>query len=207
MLPKILFLLAFAVMPAFSTTYLTVDWPSDSVLAYSGTATFLGWALDDQDVISSVTLSIDGGAPIAANIGALRPDVCIALPGRPGCPNVGWNYTLDTTLMANGSHTVMFSASTATGGHAPSVSRQFIVVNPAIPSVRVIDKTPWIGLVNGSNLTYDLSKMPVEPPDVYLDGLLMNEGGDYTYSGTVVTFIITPQTGSLIQVKYRANKF
>jgi len=31
-----------------------------------------------------------------------RPDVCVAFPGRPGCPNVGFTYQLNTALLTAG---------------------------------------------------------------------------------------------------------
>jgi hypothetical protein len=37
--------------------------------------------------------------------------VCNVYPGRVGCPNVGFNYTLDATKLTAGTHTITVSAS------------------------------------------------------------------------------------------------
>jgi hypothetical protein len=59
---------------------------------------------------------VDGTPAGAATYGANRPDVCAAYPGRPGCPNVGYSYSLDTTTLAAGSHII---AVTATDSASP----------------------------------------------------------------------------------------
>jgi hypothetical protein len=58
-----------------------------------------------------------GGAPVAlieifvdsqmmglAQLNQPRPDVCAMYPDRPGCPNVGFVYSLDTSTLASGAH-------------------------------------------------------------------------------------------------------
>jgi len=61
--------------------------------------------LNDNAAITGVAISFDGVSYGNAVYGVARPDVCLAYPKRAGCPNVGWGYLLDTTLLANGSHT------------------------------------------------------------------------------------------------------
>ena len=46
----------------------------------------------------------------AATYGINRPDVCAAYPGRPGCPNVGYTYSLNTATLTAGSHTITVTA-------------------------------------------------------------------------------------------------
>ena len=41
-----------------------------------------------------------------ATYGTSRPDVCSAFPGRPGCPNVGFTYQLNTSSFSSGKHTI-----------------------------------------------------------------------------------------------------
>jgi hypothetical protein len=36
-------------------------------------------------------------------------------PGRAGCPDVGWNYLLDTTVLANGTHQLQVTAVSING--------------------------------------------------------------------------------------------
>ncbi|MGB7761847.1 MAG: Ig-like domain-containing protein, partial [Bryobacteraceae bacterium] len=80
----------------------------------SGTVTVSGWAIDNASVVgtavSGVQVLVDGTAVGAATYGINRPDVCAAYPGRPGCPNVGYTYSLNTTALASGSHTITVSA-------------------------------------------------------------------------------------------------
>jgi hypothetical protein len=77
----------------------------------SGVTTIGGWALEGLNAtgangIASVAVFVDGKQVGSATYGAARGDVCAVLPGRPGCPNVGWSYSLDVSLLAAGSHTL-----------------------------------------------------------------------------------------------------
>jgi hypothetical protein len=48
-----------------------------------------------------------------------------------------------------------------------------------------------IGLVNGSNKVFTLSYTPNTPTrlNMFLNGLLLREGGDYSITGKIVTFL------------------
>ncbi len=80
----------------------------------SGTVTVSGWAIDNDSAvgtaIGSVRVLVDGTSMGTATYGASRPDVCAAYPGRPGCPNVGFTYSLNTATLASGSHTITVTA-------------------------------------------------------------------------------------------------
>jgi hypothetical protein len=96
-----------------------IDLPAPGATV-SGTVTVAGWAIDNASTvgtaISGVQVLVDGTPAGAATYGANRPDVCAAYPGRPGCPNVGYSYSLDTTTLAAGSHII---AVTATDSASP----------------------------------------------------------------------------------------
>ncbi|MBV9405804.1 MAG: hypothetical protein JO211_10700 [Acidobacteriaceae bacterium] len=77
--------------------------------------------------MSSVVVSVDGVVAGTANYGGTRNDVCAVFAG-PGCPDVGWSYTLDTTAYANGVHTVDVTATGADGRRA-TTSATFTVAN------------------------------------------------------------------------------
>ncbi len=113
-----------------STTSLSIDIdaPSPTVDFYSGTVNFSGWVLDRYGPVSSVSVAIDGVPLPGASYGAARTDVCAAFPGFAGCPNVGWNFPFDTTLLANGDHTLAVTATSA-AGQSSTVSRTFTVDN------------------------------------------------------------------------------
>jgi hypothetical protein len=73
---------------------------------------------------------VDGVFYANAVYGGQRPDVC-AVPAyaqASGCPDVGWNYSLDTTLLAEGSHTLAVRA-TSTAGQQATASSVFDVNN------------------------------------------------------------------------------
>ena len=52
--------------------------------------------------ISTVQVKVDGTAVGNATYGLSRPDVCAVYPGRPGCPNVGYSYSLNTSTLSVG---------------------------------------------------------------------------------------------------------
>ena len=90
--------------------FVDIDLPAANA-SLSGTTTISGWALEGlnaagPNAIASVTIKVDGTAVGTATYGSARSDVCTALPGRPGCPNVGWTYNLDVTALSAGTHTL-----------------------------------------------------------------------------------------------------
>jgi len=116
-----------------------IDTPStsgNSTLA--GQAAIGGWALSDNQAISVVTISVDGVVNGTAVYGGARPDVCSEFPSRPGCPNVGWTYTLDTTKIANGSHNLEVTATTTTGQRG-TVGTAFMISNSGGAAMTNID--------------------------------------------------------------------
>jgi hypothetical protein len=90
-----------------------IDSPASGAVV-SGVVTIGGWALDDTSAtgtaISLVQVKVDGVVVGTATYGTNRPDVCAAYAGRPGCPNVGFVYTLDTTQLRPGAHLLTVSA-------------------------------------------------------------------------------------------------
>jgi hypothetical protein len=125
-----------AIMPSVD-----IDMPASGVTV-SGTVTVAGWAIDNASTvgtaISSVQVLVDGTVGGAATYGVNRPDVCSAYPGRPGCPNVGFSYPLNTATLTAGSHTITV---TATDSDSPadtgSTSVMVTVTAAAIPSVHI----------------------------------------------------------------------
>ncbi len=70
--------------------HIDIDSPGANSGAFSGTASFGGWALDSNAAIANVQVSIDDVPFGYATYGVNRTDVCNAYPGTAGCPNVGW---------------------------------------------------------------------------------------------------------------------
>jgi phospholipase C len=109
-------------------TRISIDNPSAQSAPFSGVAAWGGWALDDQSAITNVAIAVDGASFGNASYGGVRSDVCGAFPGRPGCPNVGWNIAVDTTSLADGPHTLDVTATSAGGQHT-TASASFQVAN------------------------------------------------------------------------------
>lgn len=63
------------------------------------------------------------------------------------------------------------------------------------------------GAINGSNTSFTLAyaPSPAESLSLYRNGLMMDQGIDYTLSGNVITFLTasTPQSGDLLLASYR----
>ena len=95
-----------------------IDFPNTQTDPLSGTANFGGWAIDDNEAIASVSVLVDGALLGNSVYGGLRPDVCAAFPGRIECPNVGWNFPVDTTALSNGNHMVEVRVTSLSGQHA-----------------------------------------------------------------------------------------
>src|SRR5689334_6183768 len=112
---KLAALAALSCVAFAQTTLLSIDLPRPNVLAFAGTVGFGGWALNDSEAVSTVKVAIDDAVPIPVSYGGTRADVCAVYPNSPDCPNVGWNYALDTTHLTNGSHMITVRATTAAG--------------------------------------------------------------------------------------------
>lgn len=90
-----------------------IDVPANGATV-SGTVQVAGWALDNTSkigtAISRVQLLVDGVVVGNATYGVSRPDVCTAYPGRIGCPNVGYTYSLNASALSSGAHTITVAA-------------------------------------------------------------------------------------------------
>ena len=113
----------------------------------SGIVTISGWALDNVSVvgtaISSVQVKVDATVVGTATYGLSRPDVCAAYPARPGCPNVGYSYSLDTSTLSSGTHTITVTATDSDG--TPHSGSSSVIVNVQSPPPTVYIDTPTSG--------------------------------------------------------------
>lgn len=67
-----------------------------------------------------------------------------------------------------------------------------------------VDKEVPQGLINGSNTVFTITKAPINNSEyLYLNGVLLERGGDYTLSGTTLNLIVVPQTGDKLVISYR----
>jgi hypothetical protein len=95
------------------TEWVHADAPESDAIV-SGTVTISGWALDNTSdrgtPIGNVRILVDGVPAGNATYGLNRPDVCVAFRNRPGCPNVGFSFRLNTTPLKQGPHRIAISA-------------------------------------------------------------------------------------------------
>jgi hypothetical protein len=121
--------------------HMYIDSPNAQSAAFSGTVYFGGWALDDLTAIAQVAVSVDGVAFGNAVYGAARTDVCAAYPGRAGCPNIGWDFGLDTTSLADGVHTLAITGTSA-GGQSSTLASSFKVANESGSPISIFVDNP-----------------------------------------------------------------
>jgi hypothetical protein len=133
-----------------------VDTPTSGAML-SGTATVSGWAIDSiasvGTAIAGVQVKVDGAVVGTATYGTPRLDVCGAFPGRPGCPNVGFTYALDTTKLAPGAHTLSVVATDSDGTPDAGTWTVAIQVAPAPPPPTIFIDTPVPNAVIGRTVT------------------------------------------------------
>jgi hypothetical protein len=117
-----------------------IDSPADGATV-SGNVAIAGWAIDNTaavgTAISSVLVLVDGVTVGAAIYGISRPDVCNAYPGRPGCPNVGFAYQLDTTSFSPGQHKITVTATNSAGTPRTGLASVTVTVTAIPPSVHI----------------------------------------------------------------------
>jgi hypothetical protein len=81
-----------------------VDIPAANATLSGSSAAVAGWAVSSATV-SGVNVYVDGTLKGAAVLGGARPDVAEAFPGIAST-NCGWNFSLDTTTLTNGTHVI-----------------------------------------------------------------------------------------------------
>jgi streptogramin lyase len=117
-----------------------IDSPATSATV-SGVVIVAGWAIDNATAvgtaISSVQVKVDGTVVGTATYGISRPDVCAAYPGRPGCPNVGYSYSLNTATLTGGTHTIAVVATDSDGTPDTGSASTTVSVSAAAPSVNI----------------------------------------------------------------------
>jgi Bacterial Ig domain len=128
-----------------------IDQPAAGVTV-SGAVTISGWALDNASAvgsaISNVQVLVDGLPVGNATYGTNRADVCSALPGRPGCPNVGYTFTLNSGTLTLGSHTITVKAIDSDATPDAGAASATVTINTA-PATVWIDQ-PLPGAVSGT---------------------------------------------------------
>jgi hypothetical protein len=91
----------------------------------TGTASVEGWAWALPGM-SSVQVFVDGNLVGTANYNLSRPDIPVAFPRAPS--DVGYQYSLDTTAFANGSHAIVVKA-TDNNSHVATFATRTVTIN------------------------------------------------------------------------------
>ncbi|HEX4166952.1 MAG TPA: hypothetical protein VHZ55_15920, partial [Bryobacteraceae bacterium] len=126
-----------------SVITIDIDSPNSGSPKLSGSTTVAGWVVDSATLITQVQVSVDGVVMGSANYGISRPDVCAHHASTPTCAvgaNVGYDYILDTTQFADGTHNLQITATDANGSRLTS-AQSFVSANygGSIPTVVNID--------------------------------------------------------------------
>ncbi|MBW1871396.1 MAG: hypothetical protein JRJ19_04990 [Deltaproteobacteria bacterium] len=98
----------------------------DAVL--NGVVTVRGWALDNK-AVSSMEVLVDGVPAATLSVGGSRSDVCLVWPAYPGCPNVGFSGSLDTSGLSECQHLLEIRA-TDSDGNQRIIARRRVSVSP-----------------------------------------------------------------------------
>jgi hypothetical protein len=119
------------------------------------------------------------------------------------------NIVVDGTISKVGgtsSQILTANGSLLTEGPGITISGGLISASSAGASDVTYSETPT-GLVNSSNVTYTLANTPTNSAAVIviLDGVTQYNGVDYTVSGSTITFITAPVTGTSIFAYYNVS--
>jgi len=118
-----------------------------------------------------------------ASYGISRPDVCAAFPGRPSCPNVGFSYTLNTSSLGVGAHTLTVTAvdsDVPTDSGSASVPFSVAAIPPtlAIDSPTPSSNVSGVVMVSGWAIDY---RATIGTVQVQVDGVTV---GTATYGSS-----------------------
>jgi Big-like domain-containing protein len=94
---------------------LTLDTPTANATISGNNFQVSGWAFDDSDV-SNVSVFVDGIFKGNATYGSNRADVANTWPHAPA--NIGWAFSLDSTQLTNGAHTISIHATDTSNNEA-----------------------------------------------------------------------------------------
>jgi hypothetical protein len=163
---------------------LSIDFPNSQSGPLSGQLGIGGWAIDQLAGISNIAVAVDNLPLGNAAYGGARPDACKKFTGAIGCPNVGWNYYLDTSLLSDGVHTLAITGTT-TAGQSSTFTQTFQVANSSNNPLRVSIDVPGTsqtltGIAPIGGWAVDTSGAQIEGVEILVDGLV---NGSAIYGG------------------------
>lgn len=107
-----------------------IDAPQDEAVL-SGIAALNGWAYNEDIGIESIALLIDNQRLGLVEYGSSREDVVevMQVASDPNSPNIGYNYSFDTTALENGRHRLEIEIVNGLGIRQRYGEREIIVRN------------------------------------------------------------------------------
>jgi len=196
---------SFTLTTATASPNVVIDSPTPGTVISSGTVVLTGWALDNISAIgtavTSVQVKVDGVFIGNAAYGTSRPDVCGAYAGRPGCPNVGFTYSVSLALLNPGSHTITVLATDSDA--SPNVGS----ANVNITVAPLVMESTKVGVFRaGSQFLEDVNgNGSVDGPDRFLTTFAPPGGlqagdlaivGDWTGDGRAKAGYYRPSAGT-----------
>ena len=154
-----------------------IDSPTNGTVLH-GMVNVDGWAIGPPNGfgIALVQILVDGQPNGYATYGANRPDVCAAYPGRPACPNVGFTYQLQTSLLSLGTHTLTATAASIDNPQMPtSWTINFTVSSNMTVNIENPTQSSSVSgyvIVSGWALEAGSSGVPISMVQVSVDGVL-----------------------------------
>ncbi|HTT13372.1 MAG TPA: Ig-like domain-containing protein [Burkholderiaceae bacterium] len=111
----------------FATSIATVDTPTANSVVAGTNVSVAGWAFDNL-AVETVNVYVDGVLSGTASLGGARPDVAAAYPDLAPV-NCGWSYSLDSTRLVNGSHSLAIRVRDTSDNEAWLVPIPIVVSN------------------------------------------------------------------------------
>jgi hypothetical protein len=155
---------------------------------------------------TSITF-VDGEVPSGTMDGSNAAFLLANVPNPPTSLALFRNGLL---LSQGGDYTLSANAIAFATGAVPQPSdilAAFYRLSVSIPGVGFVDQEMPTGAINGLNTVFTLSQTPSPTTSlaVYLNGLLLTNGVDYTLSGAVITFTtgLPPQSSDILSCSYR----
>jgi uncharacterized protein YoxC len=192
-----------------STIGTTVSGLSTSLTSLTNIVTGLQATINGLTATANTAVFVDSETPGGSTNGTNTsftlantpaPATSFALYRNGLLQSQGIDYTI------SGNSVTFLSASTPLAGDILQATYRLPGAS-STPSTFVDSNTP-AGAINGTNLVFTLASAPnpVTSLRLYKNGLLLSQPGDYTVSGTTITFAstaTTPQTGDTLVVSYR----
>lgn len=133
-----------------------------------------GWALNDS-IVKQINVYIDNTLVGQATIGLPRPDVTAVYSGYNGGSNCGYEYTIDTSKLSIGSHTLKVTAV----GNDNSTIEKSVAINIVKPIPRMDIENPRNSLTfSGKSYKisgWALNDSVVKQVNVFLDNKLVGQ--------------------------------